>query len=164
MDVTIVETAVLRLLDLFLERQRVVFDLLLEIRPDFFTNAPRPTKAYISATQRGAWGPHSEWFYYIHGGGCRIVHVHTGELIEWDSPDLNRFDPNWFTQWVEWWFRREEGDDGTRQVLVAALKQKDGELTRLITDNVAGLERHGFLRYFPGRTNSYERIGQEMAT
>ena len=163
MGLTIVETAVLRLLDQFLERQRLIFDLLHEIRPDFCGDAPRPTKAYISATQRGAWGPNKEWSYYIHGGGCRIEHEQSAELIEWDSPDLNRFDPNWFLQWAEWWLRRGEGDEETRQVMIAALESASGDLARLITLNVGGLEREGLLTRCPGRTNSHKRVGREMS-
>jgi hypothetical protein len=158
MDLTIVDRAILNLVDRFLDRQHLVFDLLQEIRPDFFGKAPRPTKAYISARQRGTWGRESEWMYYVHGGGARIVHVHSDEPIEWDSPDLLRFDPNWFAGWVEWWLRRKCEEEQIRQVIELELERNGDQLVRLIRDSLDSLEQHGVLRYFPDRTNSYERI------
>ncbi len=129
-----------------------MFDLLHEIRPDFLGAAPRPTKAQIRATQRGSWG---EWSYYIHGRGCRLVHARTREPIEWDSPDLQTFDPSWFAHWLEWW--SHDTDEAAARTLVGDAIERAGGVAALVKDTLAALEREGSVRHLPDRAPTYER-------
>jgi hypothetical protein len=146
------------LLDRFIERQRIVSDLLHEIRPDFFGKGPRPSKEHIVATHRGSWGPRGEWLYYIHGSGCRIVHADSKEPIEWCGDDTSRFDPAWFARWVEWAIDRGEGDEHALNLLRAHLKDRAGESDSVIASALSALERQGKLRHYPLSTNSYGRV------
>jgi len=52
--------------------------------------------------QSGVWG---EWRYWIHGIGCKLVHIRTQEPLEWDTPDLYGFRFDWF--WVHFLWRYE---------------------------------------------------------
>jgi len=44
--------------------------------------------------QSGIWVDResNEWIYFLHGKGCRLVNVKTGEPIDWDCPDINEYD------------------------------------------------------------------------
>ena len=44
--------------------------------------------------QSGIWvdSEKNDWKYFLHGSGCRLVNVKTGEPIDWDCPDVNRYD------------------------------------------------------------------------
>ena len=44
--------------------------------------------------QSGIWvdSENNEWTYFLHGKGCRLVNVKTGEPIDWDCPDVNKYD------------------------------------------------------------------------
>jgi len=44
--------------------------------------------------QSGVWrnGENSEWRYFLHGSGCRLTNIQTGEPIDWDCPDVNKYD------------------------------------------------------------------------
>jgi hypothetical protein len=50
--------------------------------------------------QSGVWG--GEWRHFAHGYGCRLTHIHTGEPLEWDAPDLLAFDEYWFGNHLTW--------------------------------------------------------------
>jgi hypothetical protein len=44
--------------------------------------------------QSGIWQDreNNEWRYFLHGSGCRLTNVKTGEPIDWDCPDVNKYD------------------------------------------------------------------------
>lgn len=44
--------------------------------------------------QSGIWhdNENNEWRYFLHGSGCRLTNVNTGEPIDWDCPDVNNYD------------------------------------------------------------------------
>jgi Domain of unknown function (DUF6896) len=44
--------------------------------------------------QTGIWrdGENNEWRYFLHGSGCRLTNTQTGEPIDWDCPDVNKYD------------------------------------------------------------------------
>lgn len=54
--------------------------------------ALRATERKLS--QSGIWydNEKNEWKYFLHGSGCRLTNVKTGEPIDWDCPDVNRYD------------------------------------------------------------------------
>jgi hypothetical protein len=58
----------------------------------------------VKVPQEGRWKDMEGevWGYYLHGGGCRLTHTHTGEPIDWDCPNVLVFDP-WFFQWHLAW-------------------------------------------------------------
>lgn len=44
--------------------------------------------------QSGIWhdDENNEWRYFLHGSGCRLTNVETGEPIDWDCPDVKKYD------------------------------------------------------------------------
>ena len=57
-----------------------------------------------SVNQTGNWKDKAgeTWNYFMHGGGCRLRHGITGEVIDWDCPDTSRFDAFKFAFHLEW--------------------------------------------------------------
>lgn len=45
-------------------------------------------------SQSGIWidSENNDWRYFLHGKGCRLVNVKTEEPIDWDCPDVNKYD------------------------------------------------------------------------
>ena len=54
--------------------------------------------------QSGVWQDNedNEWRYFLHGGGCRLTNIKTGEPIDWDCPDVNSYDRYKFFYHLEW--------------------------------------------------------------
>jgi len=54
--------------------------------------------------QSGMWrnSSNNEWRYFLHGGGCRLLHAETGEPIDWDCPDENSYDLYKFKAHLAW--------------------------------------------------------------
>lgn len=50
----------------------------------------------------GFWGDKDEWEYFLHGNGCRLRNVNTGEPINWNCPNILAFDPYFFLHHLEW--------------------------------------------------------------
>ncbi|MHB8629078.1 MAG: DUF6896 domain-containing protein [Aggregatilineales bacterium] len=106
------QLAVYTLVKKFVERQRIVFGAIVELRPDRAAawgmipvdQLPEHLRVRdkYSIIFRGDWGDNKEWHYFLHGGGCRLIHSTTGEPIEWDAPNVQRFDRHWFANWVKW--------------------------------------------------------------
>ena len=55
-------------------------------------------------SQSGVWrdNENNEWRYFLHGGGCRLTNIKTGEPIDWDCPDVNSYDRHKFSYHLEW--------------------------------------------------------------
>ena len=100
-----VQAAVLTLLQRYVARQQLAADAMQHLRPDLWFQAHQKewTAALLvelkalqtqvaGIPQKGYWGEHDEWEYFFHGGGCRLVHTSTGEPIDWDAPNIRRFD------------------------------------------------------------------------
>ena len=98
MDLALSQKAVHNLSKEFVERQQIVKSALMELRPDFFVRPGQvyqhPTKEQLKGKFTGKWGINQEWKYKVHGQGCKLIHIDTLEPIEWDSPEVNRFDPS----------------------------------------------------------------------
>ncbi len=160
-ELTNTQLAVYSLVKEFVQRQSLVYDALKDIRPDFVgvtdEERRRPSKDYIRATQKGNWGKNKEWTYYIHGGGCALTHAITGEPIEWDAPDLHRFDPYWFVNWVKWRVRQNAAAEIVGAIS-SRIEDQDEEFRKFIFDILGQLSRLGLLRYHPERTNMYELV------
>jgi hypothetical protein len=52
--------------------------------------------------QQGVWGDSGEWTYFLHGKGCRLRNTLTGEVIDWDCPDVKAFDPYSLVDHLRW--------------------------------------------------------------
>jgi len=156
-----IQLAVHSLVSSFVQRQKLVLAALSEIRPDLLDmvgeKRVRPTKEYIKLTQSGYWGEDKEWRYFIHGRGCRLIHTVTKEPIEWDAPDVQRFDPYWFVNWVNWLLT--QGDENKIiPIIKSRIEEQTDGLRNLIFDLLEQLQQLGALRYYPDRTNMYELV------
>jgi uncharacterized protein DUF6896 len=115
-----IQKAVLTLIQQFVERQKLVVQIVTELCPELLAIATGqlPTdkllelmELFVSKPQIGYWGNHDEWRYFFHGGGCLLTHITTQEPIEWDAPILERFDRYWLVNWMEWSLtQKKEGE------------------------------------------------------
>lgn len=109
------QIAVWTLLRRYVARQQLAADAMQQLRPDLWFQAHQRewTVALLvelktmqtqvaGIPQKGFWGEHDEWESFFHGGGCRLVHTLTGEPIDWDAPNLRRFDKFWFLNYLQW--------------------------------------------------------------
>ncbi|MBZ0296044.1 MAG: hypothetical protein K8L99_26020 [Anaerolineae bacterium] len=138
---------VYELICLFVARQRLVFQALKELRPQILASTgaidrqqPEPRKSIFDIPQTGYWGVNQEWKYFIHGLGCKLVHVTTQEPIEWNAPNPKSFDKYWFINWLKWYVNHAEDRERIRFlksmnsnaiadfVLSALLKFEESEL------------------------------------
>ena len=85
-------------------------------------------------SQRGIWrdDENNEWQYFLHGGGCRLTNMKTGEPIDWDCPDLNSYDKYKFLHHLEWQLSSPERAD---KLAMSRTLEKD-ELESLISEIV----------------------------
>jgi hypothetical protein len=54
--------------------------------------------------QRGIWrdSEQNEWEYSLHGGGCQLRNIETGEPIDWDAPNVNSYTLMFFERHLLW--------------------------------------------------------------
>jgi hypothetical protein len=115
------QVAVLSLVRRYVARQELVQDALRDLRPDLLFRRDQMTggqieqlltltKTYSGVPQRGNWGQEGEWSYFIHGGGCRLVHRVTAEPIDWDAPETVRFDKYSLLNYFEWLLKQDVAD------------------------------------------------------
>ena len=153
-----IQSGIYSLLRKFISRQEIASELLKELRPDLMSTlgqkVVQPNKEYIQATQIGRWGENKEWSYFIHGRGCRLIHKTTGERIEWTAPDLKRFDPHWFVNWIEWALSKESEFEGIAVVRLY-IEENNGNLTNLIFNTLDELQIMKKIIYYPKTTNMY---------
>jgi hypothetical protein len=161
MEMNIVQRAIYSLVKRFVERQQLVFDIIKELRPYLVnTGTRRPDRVSLRKTTSGYWGIDHEWEYFMHGGGCKLTHTVTHEVIEWDAPDLQRFDPYWFTNWVSW-FLGQYPQDSLAQVINSHTSNDPDSLRNFLFDLLGQLKELRQLNYYPDRTNMYELISGE---
>jgi len=95
----------------YIARQQLVYDILQELRPHFFAVQDKSVSGEelvklasqsMHIPSRGTWQKYGTWRYFIHGGGCRLTNMISGEVIEWDTPYITQFERLWFMQWVNW--------------------------------------------------------------
>jgi len=58
--------------------------------------------------QHGTWGDSGVWVYYLHGKGCRLHNTLTGEVIDWDCPNVEAFNPYFFINHLRWRLETED--------------------------------------------------------
>jgi hypothetical protein len=150
--------AVYDLVKRFVERQRLPYEVIKKYRPHLVgIIRPRPSKEYLIATFKGYWGDNNEWKYRLHGGGCHLTHTITEEVIGWDSPDLRRFDPYWFTDWLSW-ILKQDTDFPCPSVVLATVSEQGDDFRKRVFEILAKLHQLGKLGDYPDRTNRYELL------
>ena len=94
-------------INLFLARQKLVFQALLDIRPGLLISVgilkPEDRPKHGSLSDTGSWGENQEWKYFRHGLGLRLFHTVTEEPIEWNASNEQTFDRYWFSNWLYWY-------------------------------------------------------------
>jgi len=99
-----------------------------KIKPEIAkTNEPRLQKMLQVAlraseralSQSGTWrdGETSEWRYFLHGSGCRLTNMKTGEPIDWDCPDVKKYDKWKFMFHLMW---QLSSSDRSRKLISAS--------------------------------------------
>jgi hypothetical protein len=98
----------------FVQRQQIVVQAMAELAPPLLKHAQidkflgididEAVGAFYKADkypeQFGVWN--KVWKYRRHGIGCELVHIHTGEPIEWDAVHVLTFDVRWFGIHLDW--------------------------------------------------------------
>ena len=99
--------------------------------------------------QKGIWKDknNDEWKYFLHGGGCLLTNVHTGERINWNCPNVLAFDLWFFLDHLEWQLKSPDRKDkfqNTRywiQTLAGTLISEmieEGRINKNLTLNESG--------------------------
>jgi hypothetical protein len=150
------------LITLFVERQRVPFEVIQKYRAYLVDPAERRShdKAYLSATHMGFWGEANEWEYRLHGGGCHVRQLMTGEVIGWNAPNLQRFDPYWLVDWVRWYVQ-QHGQDNAVLLLVPLVGQSEEACRQSLFEMLEQLHKIGKLTFYPDSTNKYELVTED---
>jgi hypothetical protein len=61
-----------------------------------------------AVNQTGKWGKSEEWDYFLHGKGCMLRNSLTGEEIDWDCPNPQRFNRYFFLEHLRWRIKMEK--------------------------------------------------------
>ncbi|MBZ0318927.1 MAG: hypothetical protein K8L91_21105 [Anaerolineae bacterium] len=114
------QSEIFSLLKAYIERQKIVLAALNDLKPYILPTAQgsKQVKEILDLLEqskdvpfRGNWGQNNEWFYYIHGYGCRLIHNDNKEPIEWDAPNINSVNVNWFINWLKWFIEMTKIED-----------------------------------------------------
>lgn len=107
-------SALYALLCHFAHRQQLVHSAVEELRPDLLMlseldGSPTAKSNYDALRNRfqdtpvsGHWGPDGEWIYINQGLGMQLIHIKTGETLEWGYSNWWRIKPDHFIQYVLW--------------------------------------------------------------
>jgi hypothetical protein len=117
-------SSTLRLVHRFVTRQEVVAQAISELRPDW---RKRPEVPFV-----GYWGENNEWKYRLHGVGCELTHIETGEPLEWDVYGLTTFDHFWFAYYVQWLFDAEPDNPDCLRLIASGATRNSNELSKFI--------------------------------
>lgn len=125
-----VHTQLYRLIQQFINRQEIVFQALKDLRPQILISTGAITRHEIKVLQKsrfyfpqiGFWGEDNTWKYFIHGLGCKLIHVKTKEPLEWNAPNLNSFDIYWLSNWLKWYL---ESNKDNEILHIAKVKNSD---------------------------------------
>jgi hypothetical protein len=152
-----VHVAVLALIRRYVVRQQLASDAMQQLRPDlwFQTHQKEWTAAILAELEalqaqvagippKGYWGENDRWEYFFHGGGCRLVHTFTGEPIDWDAPNVRRFDKFSFLNYMQWVLKHDPVDPAvlTIQAELGHCHSSMRELTFSLLNHLQGF---GFL-------------------
>jgi hypothetical protein len=109
----------------YIDRQQIVYRALSHLRPDLLMIAEAQSREkkleglrlmvnYKNVPSSGTWIDleGGDWDYFVHGLGCRLISLVDGEPLEWDAPDVNSFDDEWFLNWAKWRIKHTEPSSG----------------------------------------------------
>ncbi|MEM7348848.1 MAG: hypothetical protein AAF485_31850 [Chloroflexota bacterium] len=68
-----------------------------------------------SFPQHGPWQRNPEWTYFLHGKGCLLNSIETGEWINWNCPDVTVFDTYFLIDHLRWQIEAPILKDGLKQ-------------------------------------------------
>lgn len=148
-----IQLTILRLLETFITRQYLVFTAMQEIAPDKLYDIPRAmieseidgVLRHIPKPRPDYCGSNNEWKVWVHGIGCKLTNVESGEPIEWDAPDTQVFDAYWFSNWLTWHLKNSEPTDATTALLTRHLAETDSDVKTLVFETVNQLLKAGIL-------------------
>jgi hypothetical protein len=134
-------SSTLRLVHRFVKRQEVVAHAIGELRPDWMlrvrldndnesqvTELLRAVRKHAKTPQMGYWGKNKEWKYRLHGAGCELTNIETGEPLEWDVYGLTTFDRFWFAYYVLWLFNAEPDNPDSLGLIASGATRDRHEL------------------------------------
>lgn len=117
--------ALLHLMEHFIERQQIVVRIMVLLRPELIRRYGidkllgidiEPNLRALQIAQDkledfrmifdGVWK--DEWRWRLHGIGCQLTNIHTGEPFNWDS--VHPYDLEYFWQHLDWRIRHEPTD------------------------------------------------------
>lgn len=134
-QLTDLQAAILAHVGKFVERQQLVLDAMRILRPDKVMRVEgkgrpeeisRLTQKYMRTSQVGRWqNSEGEWDYFLHGNGCRLTHVETAEIIQWDLGSLKCFDKHWFIDYLRWYIDTHDDDLARSVIAEYDPKQRD---------------------------------------
>jgi hypothetical protein len=159
MEMDAIQTAIYTLLEKFVERQKIPYEVIKKYRAFFVDPSQRRShdKEYWRSTALGFWGDANEWKYFLHGAGCHVTHIETGEVIGWDAATLTRFDPYWLADWIHW-YAAYHPDDPLSLVVAPLIANDHSDTAKNLFPILDQLHQLGKLSYDPTPTNKYELI------
>jgi hypothetical protein len=139
------QAAFLTLVRRYVERQRLTYAAMEQLRPDMLRYMQQSRedkkaafKEYLESLPKfsavpftGYWGEHEEWAYFIHGMSCRLTHTVTGEPSDWDAPDVYCFDEWKFSRYLEWALKHNADDE-----VVSAVQATLSAYESILTDTL----------------------------
>jgi hypothetical protein len=150
-----VQNAIYRLVQQFVERQKIVREAIAELRPTYLgLNLPHGRPSI------GFWGENNEWKYIVHGMGCKLVHRNTGEPLEWDAPHVEIFDRYWFVNWLVWILNAQPDNVHVACLSPIMVELKRDELEKLVfrqIDKIKFIEMLDYPFY-----NKYRLLTEEL--
>lgn len=81
--------------------------------------------------QTGIWKNDRDWQYFLHGKGCRLTNVVSGEILDWDSDNESGvdIDPYAFIRYLKW---RIDKDNHFQNIKLYAIKKDLKSLISLV--------------------------------
>ena len=123
----LVKEELLEAISYYIGRQKIVAqamtDLGLDVTTKFNSKTPlegnelekfkKWSEQRSKIPSRGTWVDKegNKWEYFLHGEGCLLTNIETGEPIEWDIPQTDSFDPYFFHDNLFWQFKAESRYD-----------------------------------------------------
>lgn len=91
---------------------------------ELFEVMKRAIARNLSST--GSWGDTGEWTYFLHGQGCMLRNAHTGEIINWNCPNVLAFDPYFFLDHLKWRLGSHHREDELQYTRAWIQQQPEG--------------------------------------
>lgn len=142
---------ILTMIATYIARQQLACEALAELRPDkiviarMLAEGDDNLEELLSVAEwnkdapySGFWNRYGNWRYSIHGNGCRLMNLETGEPLDWDAPDKEVFDLYFFVNWFMWVIKQEQqARDITEAVIkpIIAELEAEGYLTKVMNSN-----------------------------